>query len=158
MERMQPKLREYLTQLREEAYVELKPGVVDTGASGNEMRLTYSAYTPPAPKKKKKFARARFRGKTSVTPVGTPRLPRPKLLPAPRLRPLKHLRAPRRRPRLRPRPVHPSPPPLDSRLATTIRKSRSPASQRRSALDRRLASLCPLRRLPLRPLRITRRV
>ena len=63
LERMQPALREYLTKLREEAYVEIKPGVVDTGASGNEMRLTYSAYTPPAPKKKKKFARARFRGR-----------------------------------------------------------------------------------------------
>ena len=46
-----------------QAYVEIKPGVVDTGASGNEMRLSYSAYTPPPPKKKKKFARARFRGK-----------------------------------------------------------------------------------------------
>ncbi len=64
MERMQPALRQYLTKLREEAYVELKPGVVDTGSSGNEMRLSYSAYTPPAPKKKQKFARARFRGKT----------------------------------------------------------------------------------------------
>jgi peptidyl-prolyl cis-trans isomerase SurA len=64
MERMQPALRQYLTKLREEAYVELKPGVVDTGSSGNEMRLSYSAYTPPSPKKKKKFARARFRGKT----------------------------------------------------------------------------------------------
>ncbi len=71
MEQMQPKLREYLTKLREEAYVELKPGVVDTGASGNEMRLTYSAYTPPAPKKKKKFARARFRGKTPAAPAAT---------------------------------------------------------------------------------------
>jgi peptidyl-prolyl cis-trans isomerase SurA len=64
MERMQPALRQYLTSLRDEAYVEIKPGVVDTGASGNEMRLSYSAYTPPAEKKKKKFARARFRGKT----------------------------------------------------------------------------------------------
>jgi peptidyl-prolyl cis-trans isomerase SurA len=63
MERMQPALRVYLTKLREEAFVDLKPGVVDTGASGNEMRLTYSAYTPPAEKKKKKFARARFRGR-----------------------------------------------------------------------------------------------
>ena len=71
MEQMQPKLREYLTKLREEAYVELKPGVVDTGASGNEMRLTYSAYTPPAPKKKKKFARARFRGRTPAAPAAT---------------------------------------------------------------------------------------
>jgi peptidyl-prolyl cis-trans isomerase SurA len=67
LERMQPKLREYLTTLREEAYVELKPGAVDTGASGNEMRLTYSAYTPPAEKKKKKFARSRFRGKQRST-------------------------------------------------------------------------------------------
>jgi peptidyl-prolyl cis-trans isomerase SurA len=63
MERMQPALRVYLTKLREEAFVDLKPGVVDTGASGNEMRLTYSAYTPPAEKKKKKFARSRFRGR-----------------------------------------------------------------------------------------------
>jgi peptidyl-prolyl cis-trans isomerase SurA len=69
MERMQPALRQYLTSLRDSAYVEIKPGVVDTGASGNEMRLSYSAYTPPPPKKKKKFARARFRGKTRSTPA-----------------------------------------------------------------------------------------
>jgi peptidyl-prolyl cis-trans isomerase SurA len=69
LERMQPALRVYLTKLREEAYVELKPGVVDTGASGNEMRLTYSAYTPPPPKKKKKFARTRFRGREKPTPL-----------------------------------------------------------------------------------------
>jgi peptidyl-prolyl cis-trans isomerase SurA len=69
LERMQPALRTYLTKLRGEAYVELKPGVVDTGASGNEMRLTYSAYTPPAPKKKKKFARTRFRGKQKSAPL-----------------------------------------------------------------------------------------
>ncbi len=69
MERMQPALRQYLTSLRDSAYVEIKPGVVDTGASGNEMRLSYSAYTPPPEKKKKKFARARFRGKTRSTPA-----------------------------------------------------------------------------------------
>ena len=69
MERMQPKLRQYLTQLREEAAIDIKPGVVDTGASGNEMKLTYSAYTPPPPKKKKKFARKRFRGKTAASPT-----------------------------------------------------------------------------------------
>jgi peptidyl-prolyl cis-trans isomerase SurA len=63
MEKMQPALRQYLTKLREEAFVELKPGAVDTGASGNEMHLSYSAYTPPAPKTKKKFARTRFRGR-----------------------------------------------------------------------------------------------
>jgi peptidyl-prolyl cis-trans isomerase SurA len=69
MERMQPKLRQYLTQLREEAAIDIKPGVVDTGASGNEMKLTYSAYTPPPPKKKKKFVRKRFRGKTAASPT-----------------------------------------------------------------------------------------
>jgi peptidyl-prolyl cis-trans isomerase SurA len=71
LERMQPKLREYLTKLREEAAIDIYHGT-DTGASGNEMHLTYSAYTPPAPKKKKKFARARFRGKaTAAAPVQT---------------------------------------------------------------------------------------
>jgi peptidyl-prolyl cis-trans isomerase SurA len=69
LERMQPKLREYLTTLREQAFIDLKPGVVDTGASGNEMRLTYSAYTPPAEKKKKKFARSRFRGRQRSAPA-----------------------------------------------------------------------------------------
>jgi peptidyl-prolyl cis-trans isomerase SurA len=71
LERMQPKLREYLTKLREESFVEVRPPAVDTGASGNEMKLAYSAYAPPAPKEKKKFQRARFRGKTRSTPVQT---------------------------------------------------------------------------------------
>jgi peptidyl-prolyl cis-trans isomerase SurA len=71
LERMQPKLREYLTKLREEAAIDIYHGT-DTGASGNEMHLTYSAYTPPPPKKKKKFARSRFRGKAPAsTPVQT---------------------------------------------------------------------------------------
>jgi peptidyl-prolyl cis-trans isomerase SurA len=63
LERMQPKLREFLTKLREEAAIDIKPGAVDSGASGNEMKLSYSAYTPPAPKKPKKFERPRFRGR-----------------------------------------------------------------------------------------------
>src|SRR3984893_12253767 len=63
LERMQPKLREYLTKLREEAAIDIKPGAVDSGASGNEMKLSYSAYTPPAPKKPKTFERPRFRGR-----------------------------------------------------------------------------------------------
>ena len=75
MERMQPALRQYLTKLRDQAYVELKPGVVDTGASGNEMRLTYSAYTPPPPKKKKKFARAQFRGRYASAPAAAKTAP-----------------------------------------------------------------------------------
>ncbi len=75
LEHMQPKLREYLTKLREEAFIQIKQGAVDSGASGNEMKLSYSAYTPPAPKKKKKFARARFRGKTRTAPVQTASVP-----------------------------------------------------------------------------------
>src|ERR1700761_507022 len=70
MERMQPKLREYLTKLREEAAIDIYNGT-DTGASGNEMHLTYSAYTPPPPKKKKKFARTRFRGRAPVQTAKT---------------------------------------------------------------------------------------
>ena len=69
LEQMQPKLREYLSKLREEAYIEIKPGAVDSGSSGNEMRLTYSAYAPPEVKKKKKFARARYRGKDRSKPA-----------------------------------------------------------------------------------------
>jgi len=63
MEKMQPALRAYLLKLREEAFIDIKPGYVDTGASPNQTKPVYSAYTPPPPKKKK--AVARFRPKTS---------------------------------------------------------------------------------------------
>ena len=69
LQHMQPKLREYLTKLWEEAAIDIKPGAVDTGASGNEMKLSYSAYTPPAPKKQKKFQRVRFRGRDRSRPA-----------------------------------------------------------------------------------------
>lgn len=59
--RMEPAIRSYLTQMREEAYIDIKPGYVDTGASPKETKPVYSAYTPPAPKKKKKAQRVRFR-------------------------------------------------------------------------------------------------
>ncbi len=64
MSRMEPAIREYLTKMREEAYVEVAPGYVDTGASPKQIKPTYSAYTPPAPKKKKKVERTRFREST----------------------------------------------------------------------------------------------
>jgi len=65
MERMQPALRLYLTKLREEAYIDIKPGYIDTGASPNQTKPIYSAYTPPAAKKKKKStAQARYRSTT----------------------------------------------------------------------------------------------
>ena len=60
-ERTEPALRAYLKQLREEAYVEYKPGYVDTAYVLNPSKPTYSAYTPPAPKKKKKVQRTRYR-------------------------------------------------------------------------------------------------
>ncbi len=60
MQHMQPALREYLTKLREAAYIEIKPGFVDSGGSPNEMHPTYSAYVAPGPKKKQVFPRRRF--------------------------------------------------------------------------------------------------
>jgi peptidyl-prolyl cis-trans isomerase SurA len=62
--RMEPAMREYLTQMREEAYIDIKPGYVDTGASPKQIKPVYSAYAPPLPKKKKKVERTRFREST----------------------------------------------------------------------------------------------
>jgi peptidyl-prolyl cis-trans isomerase SurA len=64
--KMMPAMRDYLTKMREDAYVEIKPGYTDTGASGNQrvLPITYSSYTPPSPKKKKKVERTRFRETT----------------------------------------------------------------------------------------------
>ncbi|MDR3792969.1 MAG: peptidylprolyl isomerase [Terracidiphilus sp.] len=61
MERMEPAIRAYLTKMREEAYIDIKPGYTDTGASVKETKPVYSAYVPPSPKKKKKIERTRFR-------------------------------------------------------------------------------------------------
>jgi peptidyl-prolyl cis-trans isomerase SurA len=38
MQRLQPALREYLKKLREEAFIDIKPGYVDTGASANQSK------------------------------------------------------------------------------------------------------------------------
>jgi len=61
--RMAPAIRDYLTKMREEAFIDIRnPAVnIDTGASPKETKPVYSAYTPPAPKKKKKVQRTRFR-------------------------------------------------------------------------------------------------
>jgi peptidyl-prolyl cis-trans isomerase SurA len=78
---MQPALRAYLTKLREEAYIDIKPGFVDSGASPRQTKPVFSAYAPPAPKKKKvEQQKQRFdRGgafstakKTTPAPVATP--------------------------------------------------------------------------------------
>jgi len=61
MSMMEPAIRAYLTKMREQAYIDIKPGYVDTGASPNETEPVYSAYVPPSPKKKPKVERTRFR-------------------------------------------------------------------------------------------------
>jgi peptidyl-prolyl cis-trans isomerase SurA len=57
-------MRDYLTTMREQAYIDIKPGFVDSGASAKQIKPVYSAYAPPAPKKKKKVERTRFREST----------------------------------------------------------------------------------------------
>jgi peptidyl-prolyl cis-trans isomerase SurA len=51
--KMQPALRAYLTKLRNESYIDIRPGYTDAGATPNEMKPIYSAYVPPSGKKKK---------------------------------------------------------------------------------------------------------
>ena len=53
-QKLQPALRAYLTKLREEAYIDVKPGYVDSGASPNETKPIETAAKEPAAKKLKK--------------------------------------------------------------------------------------------------------
>ena len=63
MQQMQPALRAYLSKLRNEAYIDLQPGFVDSGSTGTESKLINSAYAPPVPKKKKVASKTtRFEG------------------------------------------------------------------------------------------------
>lgn len=64
MSRMEPAIRAYLTKMREDAFIDIRPGYVDTGASPNETKPVFSAYVPPSPKKKHKLERTRFREET----------------------------------------------------------------------------------------------
>jgi peptidyl-prolyl cis-trans isomerase SurA len=60
LEKVQPALRVYLTKLREDAYIDVRPGFVDTGASSNQSNLIFKTVstdddkTTPAKNKKKK--------------------------------------------------------------------------------------------------------
>ena len=56
MQKLQPALRGYLEKLREDAYIDIKPGYVDTGASPNQTKLieTTAADTGAKELKKKK--------------------------------------------------------------------------------------------------------
>ena len=60
MQKIGPALRQYLTRLRNEDYIDIRPGYVDSGASPGESKPTFAAYTPPQPKKKKKEHKARY--------------------------------------------------------------------------------------------------
>ena len=58
IQKMQPALRDYLTKLRENAYIDIKPGYIDTGASPNETKPVYTTAATSdtsKPKKKKKL-------------------------------------------------------------------------------------------------------
>jgi peptidyl-prolyl cis-trans isomerase SurA len=71
--RMEPAMRDYLTTMREEAYIDYDTKrFVDTGASPKQIKPVFSAYTPPSPKKKKKVERTRFRESTRTYRQKTP--------------------------------------------------------------------------------------
>jgi peptidyl-prolyl cis-trans isomerase SurA len=59
-EQMQPALRAYLTKLREDAYIDIKSGFVDAGASTKQTKPVFSAYSAPVSKKQKRAAKKRF--------------------------------------------------------------------------------------------------
>ena len=61
-----PAMRRYLGELRDESAIYIKPGYEDSAATAAEKHpsITFSAYTPPAPKKKRKVERTRFRETT----------------------------------------------------------------------------------------------
>ena len=82
MDRMQPQLRTYLTTLREQAYIDVRPGFHDAGAAAHSVKPLYSAYVQPGAKKKKKVQKARFRQAStrsfrskSGTPAASPATP-----------------------------------------------------------------------------------
>ncbi len=80
MDQMQPALRAYLTKLREDAYIDIAQGFVDSGASAKQTKPVFTAYSAPVPKKKKVQQKQRFdRGghystakSAQATPTATP--------------------------------------------------------------------------------------
>lgn len=53
-QKLQPAMRNYLTRLREDAYIDVKQGYVDSGASPNQTKPIMTAATTEEEKKKKK--------------------------------------------------------------------------------------------------------
>jgi peptidyl-prolyl cis-trans isomerase SurA len=81
MEQMQPALRAYLTKLREDAYIDISQGFVDSGASAKQTKPVFTAYAAPVSKKQKKEAQEKKRfdrggrfsaAKTAPAPAVTP--------------------------------------------------------------------------------------
>jgi len=66
MSRMEPAIHDYESKMRDEAFIQIKQGYTDTGATYAELHpsIAFSAYVPPAPKKKAKVERTRFREST----------------------------------------------------------------------------------------------
>jgi peptidyl-prolyl cis-trans isomerase SurA len=72
-DQMQPALRVYLTKLREEAYIDVRAGYVDSGASPRETKPVFTAYAPPVSKKQAAHEKKRFdRGTKFSTAKTTP--------------------------------------------------------------------------------------
>ncbi|MHB1743145.1 MAG: peptidylprolyl isomerase [Acidobacteriaceae bacterium] len=76
MKKIGPAVRQYLTRLRDEAYIDIRPGYTDSAASPDETKPTFAAYTPPQPKKKKK-QKARYDGQMGRYGRGTLRAKTP---------------------------------------------------------------------------------
>jgi peptidyl-prolyl cis-trans isomerase SurA len=53
-QKLQPTLRTYLTKLREDAYIDIRPGYVDTGASPNQTKPVFTTAAAQGPKSKKR--------------------------------------------------------------------------------------------------------
>jgi peptidyl-prolyl cis-trans isomerase SurA len=66
MSKMEPAIRDYLSTMRDQAFILIKQGYTDSGATYAELHPTigFSAYVPPAAKKKAKVERTRFREST----------------------------------------------------------------------------------------------
>jgi peptidyl-prolyl cis-trans isomerase SurA len=66
MSKMDPAIRDYLSKMRDEAFIKIAQGYTDSGATYAELHqsITFSTYTPPAAKKKAKVERTRFREST----------------------------------------------------------------------------------------------
>ncbi len=66
MSKMEPAIRDYLSKMRDESFIQIKQGYADSGATYGELHpsIGFSTYVPPTGKKKAKVERTRFREST----------------------------------------------------------------------------------------------